>query len=74
MSSLKLECGHCISERCTEGMWDRFGTTPEQEIEAMCERHLIEIETISRKHSITFEEDGLITYADKLAAERKRRE
>jgi hypothetical protein len=38
--AITLECGHCIQERSTEGMWDRFGTTQEQEISATCDRHL----------------------------------
>ena len=38
-----MECGHCIFERLrNEGMWDRFGTTVDQEIEAMCMKHILE--------------------------------
>ena len=38
-----MECGYCIFERLrNEGMWDRFGTTFEQELEASCDKHLLE--------------------------------
>lgn len=64
-----MECAHCIAERITEGKWDRFGTTAQQELEAMCEKHLIECEKLYRGHGVLEWE----SWADKLAAERKRR-
>lgn len=64
-----LECAHCIAERITEGKWDRFGTTAQQELEAMCERHLIECEKLYRGHGVPEWE----SWADRLVAERKRR-
>ena len=69
-ASLKLECAHCIQERITEGRWDRFGTTAQQELEATCMHHLIEIEKLYRGLGDARWEE----YADKLAAERTRRD
>lgn len=65
-----MECGHCIFDRLrSEGMWDRFGTTFEQELEAMCMKHLIECEKFDRKWGTP----EYIALADKYAKEIKRR-
>lgn len=44
-----MECAFCIQERLLDGKWDRFGTTPEQELEAFCDRHLLELVADFRK-------------------------
>lgn len=64
-----LECGTCIQERITEGKWDRFATTYQQEIEAMCHKHLVESEKLLRSSgSLEWE-----AAADELLVEIKKR-
>ena len=75
VSPLSMECGHCIFERLrNEGMWDRFGTTWQQELEAMCDKHLLETEQLYREHITSFYMPNLQKYVDDLVTERKRRE
>lgn len=66
-----MECGCCIFDRLrNEGMWDRFGTTWQQELEAMCIRHLDESEKLYRGHGVPEWE----AWANDFAEEQKRRE
>jgi hypothetical protein len=70
---LKLECASCIFERLrSEGMWDRFGTTDDQEIEAMCDKHLIEHQRLYLEYGGFHSEVNLV-HAQKLAKEIERR-
>jgi hypothetical protein len=71
----KLECSYCISERITEGKWDRFGTTEQQELEATCDKHLAEGIVFYKSKDVP-EKDvpEWEVWAAKLAAERERRE
>jgi hypothetical protein len=65
----KLRCAHCIQESITEGMWDRFGTTAQQELEATCDKHLVEAINFYLGKGVP-EWDR---HAAKLAAEQERR-
>lgn len=64
-----LGCAGCIAEKITEGHWDRFGTTEQQELEATCEKHLIENEKFYREHKYLDDRN----LADKIASELERR-
>ena len=51
-----------------EGMWDRFGTTDDEEIAAMCTKHLIEWEKSYKEYG-GFNSEVNLEYAKKLARE-----
>jgi hypothetical protein len=65
-----MECAYCRIK--SEGMLDRFGI-PEQELEAMCDKHLLELD--DRVRARLFErlvpEETL--YLTRLTAERVKR-
>jgi len=57
-----------MSERFrSEGMWDRFGTTEEQETEALCDKHLAERINNVRNYGVMYY--NRIENAEQLAAE-----